>query len=190
VNVGRHRAWGWALLVSLLLHAWSKGETYRWEMLWGCHVATALMAAGFLAGSARAIAVGFLFHVALGFPMWIIECITKWWISPTSILVHTLPLAAGGFDVRRRGLSRHSALLAWSLYVALFPVSAWLAPPELNVNLAHAPWGFFRSYISQLWVFQAGASALTLALLLAWERALGRWLGSADRGPVATSAPD
>jgi hypothetical protein len=163
-------------LLSLALHAWSKGETYIWEMLWGCHVASLILALGSLFGWTRAIALGFLFHVALGFPMWAIECITKRWISPTSVLVHVLPPLAGWLHVRHTGLPQHTALAAWALYVALIPVSAWLTPPDLNVNLAFSPWGFFKDYVPQLRVFQAGAGGVALALLVTWSVLLDRWL--------------
>ncbi|HSA94093.1 MAG TPA: hypothetical protein VLE48_13850 [Terriglobales bacterium] len=162
-------------MLSLALHAWSKGETYRWEMLWGCHVASLILALGFLFGWTRAIALGFLFHVALGFPMWAIECITKRWISPTSVLVHVLPPLAGWLHVRSIGLPRNTVLSAWLLYLGLIPVSAWLTPPELNVNLAFEPWGFFKGYVPQLRVFQAGAGGIALAMLVIWSVFLDRW---------------
>ena len=67
------RALGLALVGALAFHTASKGAAHVQEMLWLCHVATALMALGLLVGWHRAVAGGFLLHVGFGTVGWLLD---------------------------------------------------------------------------------------------------------------------
>ena len=75
---------------------------------------------------------------------------------------------------RRRGLPRGIVLPAWAIYILPIPLARWLAPPALNVLLAHGVWPGFRGIVSSAWAFQSIASPVALVLLLAGDFLLRR----------------
>jgi len=173
----RRQLLGGAILVSLALHALHKGWALLPEMLWSCYVASALLAVGILLRRPRLAAIGFLFEVALGLPAYLLEVAATRTTSPTSLLAHLAPLAAGVLELRRTGLPGRIVLPAWALYPLMIAVSRWATPPALNVNLAHAPWAPSAWAFPQLWMYWAFNSATALILLIATDFLLRRWLG-------------
>ena len=137
------RALGAVLLFAALgVHALVKlSHGTLGEMLYTCHVATATLALGLLTRRHALVAAGFLFHLGLGFPAWILDAAFASGTIPSSVAVHVLPLLVGGLEVRRRGLPARSFLLAGLLYPVAALLSLGLTDPALNVNLVHAPWG-------------------------------------------------
>src|SRR3982750_1427514 len=101
MNAGRI-ALGCALAGSLALHAWAMGPQNLPHMLWSCHAASAVLSVGLLLNRRLLVAAGLLFHMAVGFPAWLVEIIATRGtfgapeITPqvlaTSTLVHVLPL--------------------------------------------------------------------------------------------------
>src|SRR5512135_739779 len=161
----RGRTWlGWAMLAALALHAVSMGRANLPELLWSCHVASTCLALGILFGRRTAVATGFLFHLAIGLPAWLVEIVISrgtfggatlvWHLVATSTLVHLLPIAAGaawlGFP--RHPLPRRAVALAWLIQVGMILPSRLLTPPELNVNLAHGVWPPVSGTFSRLWL--------------------------------------
>jgi len=183
----RQRLWSAALLIGLAVHALVMAR-HGWgelaHLLWSCHVATAALALGLLGGWSSLAWAGFLFHLAIGFPAWLIEVIVTRGtfgaaqfdgpLLATSIVVHGLPLAAGFAVLGAARPPRAAIAIAWALQVALVPVSRALTPPVLNVNLAWAVWPPLTGAFPRLWMFQAALSAASLLLLLAaalaWPR--------------------
>ena len=162
------------VLAALALHGWALGP-YRAHLLWSCHFASAIIALGLLAANARAVAAGFLFHLAIGFPAWLVEEILTWPdVMPTSVLVHTFPPLAAFLYLRRSGLPRGIVVPAWAIYILPIPLARWLTPPELNVNLAHSVWPGFRGIVSSAWTFQLIAIPVALALLFLADAILRR----------------
>jgi hypothetical protein len=130
-------ALGALVAVALMLHVPELIDPQ--ELLYTCHVATMLVAMGLLAGLHRLVATGFLFHLAVGLPSWLLDAVargTTW----TSTLAHLVPLFAGAWAVRQDGLPRRTPIYAWSMFVACSVVSFFLTDPALNVNVVHAPW--------------------------------------------------
>ena len=173
------------MLAALAVHAWALGP-HREHLLWSCHFASATIALGLLAGSARTVAAGFLFHFAIGFPSWLVEEIVTWPdVMPTSLLVHTLPPIAAFLYLRGRpeasGLPRGIVVPAWAIYILPVPLARWLTPPELNVNLAHEVWPGFRAIVSSPWTFQLIAIPVALVLLLAADFLLRRVVGDSNK---------
>src|SRR5262245_61331720 len=96
---------GLILLAALVVHALvTKVPDLLSEMLYACHVATALMAVGILLGRPEPVAPAFVFHVGMGAPALVLDIATSGIAQPTSILVHILPLVVGILVVRRHGL--------------------------------------------------------------------------------------
>ena len=135
-----------ALLVRAKLAAWVGPEP-----LWTCHVTSALGGVGLLLRSRRLVALAFLFHVAVGAPAYALDVAVSRTTTWESALLHLLTPAAT-WVVARRGLPCRTWLAAWSLYLALLPLSFLVTPPALNVNLAHGLWSPLFGRPGAAWV--------------------------------------
>jgi hypothetical protein len=169
---------GLALLAALALHAATKGLARLPELLWLCHVATVLLALGLLASSRGLVAIGFLMHVALGMPSFLIDVAFGERPSPTSWLVHVLPLVAGWFGLRHTGLPPRTWLAAWGTVLVTLVISILVTPVALNVNLMHGAWGPMKEVLPGAWSVRLFHSLEALALLFGAELLLQRALGS------------
>ena len=167
---------GWLLLGALGLHAVGLARTTSLaELLWACHVATLCMAVGVLFRRRAAVATGWLFHLAIGLPAWLVEIVVTRgtfgaarvdaWLFASSTLVHLLPIAVGAMWLRRDGyaIPLRVTLSAWFIQASLIPLSKPVTPPELNINLAHGVWPALSHTFSRLWLFQAAACAACAA---------------------------
>ncbi len=177
----RSRVLGVALLLALAAHALQKAPGAWLDMLWFCHVATLLLAVGLLLPSMRLAAVGFVSHVAIGFPSYLFDLVFVGGTTLTSVIVHLLPLVAGAWALRRLGFWRPSGLWAAALYAVLMPISYWLTPESLNVNLAHKPWGPFAAHLST-----TGSWALNAVMALGLSSLAALGLERAGRGSKAS----
>ena len=171
----RYHWLGWGILATLALYAASRGPLLP-EMLWSCHVATALVGLGLISGSRRLVAAGFLFHAALGFPGFLLLVVAKQWFSAASAWVHVLPLIAGGMYVKGRELPRATILYSWLILPVMLPISYWLTPAMLNVNLSHGPWEPVAAYFPGRWVFYLGLGTVNMAALVLTRAILNRWV--------------
>ncbi|MGH9669468.1 MAG: hypothetical protein ACRD3A_05075 [Terriglobales bacterium] len=180
----RYRWLGWAILLTLALYAASRGPLLP-EMLWSCHAATALVGLGLILGSRRLVAAGFLFHAALGFPGFLMLVAAKQWISVGSAWVHVLPLAAGGAYLRGRELPRATVLDSWLILPVMIPLSYWLTPAWLNVNLSHGPWEPVAAYFPNRWSFYLPLGLVNLAALALIRAILNRLWGRTEAEPIS-----
>jgi hypothetical protein len=174
--VTRDRAFGIALLAALGLHAAAKaaaGVALLPEMLWACHVATLLMAIGFLVRAHRLVAAALVFHAGMGVVGWLLD-VAAHGTTPTSVLAHALPLVLGAIAVRERGVPRGSAAIAWLLWAALQPLSRLLTPPALDVNLAWSVWPPVARLFPNQAVYIAFNVLLAIPFLAAAQLALAR----------------
>jgi hypothetical protein len=145
------RGLGLTLLAALVLHAISKGQELLPEMLWLCHVASTLLAIGLLTSVRWLVATGFLIHLAMGMPGLLLEATFGERPSPTSWLVHILPLVAGGLALRRTGLPSRTWVTAWLTVLVMLVVSIVATPPALNINLVHEAWGPTKTVLPGVW---------------------------------------
>jgi hypothetical protein len=143
---------GLMLLGALALHAALKGMALLQEMLWMCHVATALMALGLLTGWYRAVAVAFLLHTGFGTGTWVLDIVVTGVTTPSSVLVHVLPLVAGGLEVRRMGWPRGVVLPTWVFFCGWVIFCRWVTDPAFNVNISHKPWPFLADVAGGMWL--------------------------------------
>lgn len=144
-------ALGVVLLLALGAHGlqkWLAGVSLQ-EMVWGCHLATLVLALGLLANVERLTVIGLVFHVGVGAPAWVIEVATNG-TTATSTAAHVLPLVAGTLALRGRTLPWAAG--AWTLgFFVATQLAALPTDPSLNVNV------MFRSY--------GGGATPSLALL-------------------------
>jgi hypothetical protein len=171
------RALGILVLALLAVHAVELDSLQ--ELLYACHVATILIGVGLLAGSRALVGAGFLFHLAVGFPSWLLDALARS-TTISSVAVHVAPLAAGAWGVKRLGLPRRAPLLSFAMFAACCVVSFVATDPALNVNVVHAPWPpLARLGREGTWLVN-GALAFTLPYLAErlcptpWRKTLGR----------------
>lgn len=169
------------------LHASTKTGIHFQELLWLCHVATALMALGLLAGMHRLVAAGFLLHVGFGTIGWLLDLLTTLETTATSVVLHLLPLVIGPIEVRRNGWPQGVVLPAWLFFTGCVLLSRWLTEPSLNVNVSHAAFGPLAGLTGGIWAALALNAALALVGFLIANAVLRR-LTEPTRNIAAPSA--
>lgn len=151
----RHRRLAGALLLAgLVLLAWLKSRSGLLpEMLWICHVSGALMALGLLAGRPLLSAMGFLCHLAVGLPYYLLDLALGGQTHPVSLALHLLTPALGWMAWRGRPLPRPTTWCLLGLHALLVGLSHAFTPEALNINLAFQPSPPGQSLT--LWTWQA-----------------------------------
>ena len=151
-----------------------RGEPY--DLLWACHLAVLLVAAGLLLSRATLNAVGLLW-ACFGLPLWLLDAFTGSAFMLTATLTHVGALAIGICGVRLLGFPRGSAWKALAGYLGLWVVTRALTPASANVNLAfhvHTGWeDRFPSYPAYLALLLAAGAATFAIVELACRRFSG-----------------
>lgn len=182
INPRTNRTWALLLLAIMAVHSYLK---WTWgtlpELLWGCNVASFAIILGLWTQSPKVTGMAFLWHLGVGEPGWLYGVIQTGQTHWVSVLVHTLPTLGGFLYLRKTGLPRSSPWLAFLLFVALVPISHYLTPARLNVNLAHQRLWILQQFFPGNWDYRIAFSAAMLGLLLLWDLALGRILGRPGR---------
>ena len=146
------------------------------EMLWVCHVASAMLAFGLLTGVRLLIATGFLFHIAVGIPSYALHLATGGDTTLMSFIEHLLAPVLGWLACRKQPLPAAAPWLALGTYMMLMLVSRFVTPESMNVNLAFHPWGPFAAL--GVWPGRVVNAALMLAQLqfvyYVWNRCARR----------------
>ena len=165
------------VLGSYALHAAHKLEHgVLGEMLWACHVASLAIGLGILTRLSALVAVGTLFHVAVGVPAYGLDVLVLRTTTFSSVLIHTVPPLAGLAVLRLEAAwPLWTPLAAGSLYVALIPLSRWFTDPALNVNLAFRPWPPLAGLTASPWLTWLGNIAGMALVLPVLDRWLRRW---------------
>ncbi len=136
------------------------------QVFWCCYWASFAVAVGIFLRIARLVSFGLVFFAGMGFPAWLVGRLFPGQLDPTSLLIHTAPLAAGALYVSTMdALPSHSALGAWSFHV--LPLgAAWLfADPAENVNLAHSVWPPLAPVFPHVWQFHVVCLMLSALIL-------------------------
>lgn len=171
-------AFALGLLALLLVYGLEKRRSGLWsEMLFGCHVATAVVAIGLLARAPSLIGAGLVFHLGVGIPSWIVYVAARKTTRPLEVLAHILPTVAALPAMVRSGIPSGVALGAWAGFLVLKVISYWTTPPALNVNLVHAPSPELARFVSRPWPARAVLAATALVFMLVAEEGLARLLG-------------
>lgn len=144
-----------------------------WAILWGCHVATLLLALGLATRRRQLVAIATLYHVAAGLPGWLTDWIIGGHTTVSSLISHVMTPALGLWVLGGLRLPRGTLAGAIGFHAALLPLSAWLTPAALNVNQAFRVWGPARPYLPGHPAVAWGASVVVTGLALA----VGWWLG-------------
>jgi hypothetical protein len=166
-----------AVAFALALHALHKHEIGLLdEMLWACHVASLLIAVGIFFDQLTLVAVGTLFHAAVGLPAYALDVITLGQTTATSVLVHFLPPLAGIFTLKHQApWPSIVAHLTVAFYFALILAARLFTESRLNVNLAFTPWSALAAS-PWAWVAWFGNMAYVIVVTPLTDRALRRAL--------------
>jgi hypothetical protein len=153
------------LLVLLLIETLLKAKAgLLSEMLWVCYPATLMLAIGLLFDVALLSASGFLFHLCIGFPAYLLILASNEKTDCVSFLIHFLSPVIGLWAWRGKPLPFASSIFAISLVVVFIIMAYFFTAPKLNINLAFKLWepivflGFWQSHIINI--------GLILSLLL------------------------
>ena len=170
-SLRRHRWLASAGFAAFLLHASLKAQTGTLpELLWGCNVTALLMVAGFAFEWPLAVGTAFVWRVALGEPGFLAGL---WSGSPyawTTAFVHVAPTLLAIPFLRRSGLPRASLPAGLALSFLLVLGARLLAPPDLNVNFAHARIPELAAFFPGRWSYRGAVALLVALALLAAER--------------------
>lgn len=171
-------AFALGLLALLVAYGLEKRRSGLWsEMLFGCHVATAVLAVGLLVRVPALIGAALVFHLGVGIPSWIIYVAAQKTTRTLEVLAHVLPTVAALPAMVRSGIPSGVALGAWAGFMVLKVISYWTTPPALNVNLVHRPSPELARFVSRPWPARAVLSATALVMMLVAEEGLARVLG-------------
>jgi len=107
------------------------------DALWGCHVASLLIAAGAFSELATPVAIGVLW-LCFGNPIWILDLATGGELLPTSLFTHVVGFVIGILVLKRLGVPRHAWWKATLAFLGLLGLTRLLTPRAANVNLAFA----------------------------------------------------
>jgi hypothetical protein len=133
------------------------------DALWGCHLASLLIAAGAFSERATPAAIGVLW-LCFGNPIWFLDVATGGERLPTSVFTHLGGFAIGVLVLKRLGVPRHAWWKATLAFLVLLGLTRVLTPRAANVNLAFAVasgWETtFPSYPSYL-LLMVSAGAVT-----------------------------
>lgn len=181
----RRHLWAGILLVAMVIHTLFKIRAgILPELLWGCNVATFLIILGLWLDNPILVGMSFLWHACLGDVAFAVGAIARrqdLWLLFTSgwssVVVHTLPTLAAFLYLRDRGIPKASPYLALALFIALVPVSHYLTPAALNINMAHVRWEPLRHHLPGNWSYRLVFSGSMLALFLLGDSLASRFLG-------------
>lgn len=165
-----------ALVAVLAIYAAQKRRNGRWgEMLFGCHVASAILALGVLVGSRFAVASGAVFFAGVGIPAWLVRVVATRTTTALEVATHVLPIVVATPWLAEHGIPRGIGLVTWGGFLVLQLVSR-ATDPALNVNLAHGPSPELARLVRHPWAARALVVVGALLMLTLAELALARLL--------------
>lgn len=170
---------GLLLFVILVLHAVISKMPFGLlpEMLYACHVATAVLAVGVLFERPALVLFGFSFHLGAGVWGYLFDLCETGTTTWTSVLVHITPLVVGALEVRRSGLPRWAPWASFVFLAAMVVLAYHATPPTLNVNLAHRPFPPVARFTPALWATWVTNLVFGFFLIHTTDYAVRRWLG-------------
>lgn len=161
---------GAVLLALLIVLAWGKAQAgVLSEMLWMCHVATGAVALGLLLNWRACVALGFLFHIAVGVPAYILHLAHGGDTTWVSFSLHVLSPLGGWLAWRAKTLPPLTPTLTLGCYAVAATLCVFFTPEALNINQIFRPWEPLA--VVGVWPGRIGNALLMLVLLMA-----GQWL--------------
>ena len=145
------------------------------EVLWVCHLGSALVGVGLLRSSAAMNGIGTLF-LCMGTPLWVMYLAGGGEFYPTSCFPHLGGLAIGLYGVRRLRLPSGAWWKAVVALVSLILVCRLVTPAQANVNVAFAIYPGWERVFPSHPIYLAVMMAPSAGYFFLCEYALRRWL--------------
>jgi hypothetical protein len=155
------------------IHYWRFGG--MGHLLWMCNAGNVLLGIGLLMSHRELIRAAAIWTIP-GLAVWIKYVLLASGLYFSTTLAHVGGITVGLIALRRVGMDRFAWIYAFAWYLAAQLAARLLAPPELNVNVAHRiqpGWeGAFGSYW-KFWIVMVAVAAFMLwaigkALSLIW----------------------
>jgi hypothetical protein len=143
-------------------------------IMYNCHLSTLLLAVAMFRGWLLGLRIAAIWLV-IGLPMWLIDAwvIQELWVA--SIISHLGGFLLALYVSQRARATGQSWLpaLGWFLFWQL--VTRYTTAPQLNINIAHAPYAACARWFPAYWAFWpvCAASAGGLAWGVEWLLARG-----------------
>lgn len=163
-------------------------EPFDWQqLLWSCYAGSAAVALGIFIRSNLLVSSGLVFFAGLGMPAWLLGRLLDNQVDPTSVLIHAVPLVAGGLYVSSMpALPKRSVAGGWLLHAVPLWAAAIFCDPAENINLAHTVWPPLARFLPRLWEFHALLLAISAATMLLAAHAINyTLLRRAESKPLA-----
>jgi hypothetical protein len=158
-----------------LLH----GRPY--DLLWACHIGSAIVGAGWLATSAVTNGIGTLL-LCLGTPLWLMALADGSEVfNPTSCFTHVGGLTIGLYGIHRLGLPAGVWWKTVATLVGLISLCRLVTPASANVNVAFSIPGGWETHFASRGRYLLTMIGFAAAFFFVAELALRRLLIPAKR---------
>jgi hypothetical protein len=137
-----------AIIGLLILHAIPAPT----QLLWACHIASAVIAFGLAFEVPFMVAIGLVFHAGEGIPAYVIDLIANGETTLRSVLLHTIPIGSAAWALWGQPFPRNVLVPAWLLHPIAMVAAYLFADPALNVMLVHEPFGSSARLFRALWL--------------------------------------
>lgn len=170
------------------IHYWRFGGLGH--LLWMCNIGNVLLGIGLLLGHRELIRAAAIWTIP-GLGVWIYYVLLASGFYFATTLAHVGGITVGLIALRRVGMDRFAWIYAFAWYLFMQVAARLLAPPALNVNVAHSVQAGWETIFTSYWKFWIVMSAV--GALLLW--AIGKifsfiWPADSvsDRGAIATGS--
>ena len=122
------------------------------QVLWMCHLANLMLAAGLFLASPTVICISILF-IIFGLPPWIFDMFMIKIVTPVSVFSHLGGAVVGLIALAKVRARRWAWLPALALFILVQQICRFATPPDLNVNAAHYAYGPWKNLFSSYWKY-------------------------------------
>ena len=156
------------------IHYWRYGG--MGNLLWMCNAGNVLLGIGLLLGHREMIRAAAIWTIP-GLAIWIKYVLLASGFYFSTTLAHLGGITVGLIALRRIGMDRVAWIYAFAWYLLTQALARLLAPPDLNVNVAHHVQSGWENVFSSYWKFwivmtlivAAGLWVIGFALSLVWR---------------------
>ncbi|HEV8589722.1 MAG TPA: hypothetical protein VGQ72_12655 [Pyrinomonadaceae bacterium] len=156
------------------IHYWRYGG--MGNLLWMCNAGNVLLGVGLLLGHREMIRAAAIWTIP-GLAIWIKYVLLASGFYFSTTLAHLGGITVGLIALRRIGMDRVAWIYAFAWYLLTQVAARLLAPPDLNVNVAHHVQSGWENVFSSYWKFwivmtlivAAGLWVIGFALSLIWR---------------------
>ncbi|MCI0336550.1 MAG: hypothetical protein L0226_03155 [Acidobacteria bacterium] len=143
------------------------------QMLWMCHLANLVLAAGLFLANPLIIRTAVVLLV-FGIPPWAIDMLLTGLITPVSIASHLGGMIVGLLAIAKVRAKSWTWLMALASFVFVQIICRFVTPPALNVNTAHRVYDIWKDTVSSYWQYWLISTLVIGVSLWAIDWVLGK----------------